>query len=532
MNRREFLSLFSNSDPTDRPAARPRSTARAPLSTGLEPFVADAAHPWDTYRAAHLLRRTVMMPTNDEIAALVAAGSPGAAVDILLERPATPAKPAVAASVTESLEGLDIVSQGIVRSKWQTDAATLRQWWAGLLRAATLSMTEKMTLFWSSHFTTKFVEEQAYVIAPLLYRQNAMFRDHALGNFADLTLGVSLDGAMLVYLGGNLNTKGKPNENYARELMELFTTGLGAYTEADIQQAARILTGWRVAQFSDQPAPNGIFATYFDPAAHDTDGKIYLGASFAPRDASTNTEFLVRKEEIEKMIDTLFAERADAIAHFVCRKIYRYFVYSDPSDSDESVISAMAALFIQSNFEIKPVMSALLKSAHFFDNLNIGAQIKTPAEYVVGIARQLTAASGNASATIDSAMTSMDQQLFEPPNVAGWPGYRDWVTTNTYPVRTSVAANIVAGLADDAVITFIKSFAQYSDGDALVGGVARLLLPRPTAQARHDSFAQKLTAGAPIYEWGNIVTTSPSTAARNMRDLLTLIVSLPDFELC
>lgn len=531
MNRREFFELFSK-DLTDRPRSASgsrslKASPRTPLSTGLEPFVPDAAHPWDRYRAAHLLRRTTMMPTTTAIEAMVNAGSPGAAVDLLLQTKPAPAKPAVADSVTESLDGLDIVSQGMVRSKWSSDAATLRAWWAKLLRDDESSITEKMTLFWSSHFTTKFVEEQAYVIAPLLYRQNQLLRDHALGNFKAMTLGITLDGAMLVYLGGDLNTKGKPNENFARELMELYTTGLGWYTEGDIQQAARILTGWRVAQYSDKPAPNGIFTTYFDPAAHDTDGKIYLGASFAPRDASTNTEFLVRKEEIGKLIDTLFTERADAIAHFICRKIYRYFVYSDPGVSEDAVIGAMAKTFVDNQFEVKPVMAQLLKSAHFFDNENIGAEIKTPAEYVIGLARQLDPA-----VKIDTAMTSMEQQLFEPPNVAGWPGYHDWVTTNTYPVRTSFAMSVVAGLTDDAVITFIKSFAQYSDGDALIDGVARLLLPRPIAQARHDSFAQKLTAGAPIYEWGNIVSTSPSTAARNMRDLLSLIVSLPDFELC
>jgi uncharacterized protein (DUF1800 family) len=523
MNRRQFFNLFG----TDLAERRSVSAgARAPLATGLEPFVPDATHPWDRYRAAHLLRRATMLPTTAEIDAMVAAGSPGAAVDLLLQSKPAPAKPAVADSVTESLDGLDIVSQGMVRSKWVSDAAQLRAWWAGLLRDSHSSIIEKMTLFWSSHFTTKFVEEQAYVIAPLLYRQNQLFRDHALGNFKALTLGVTLDGAMLVYLGGDLNSKGKPNENFARELMELYTTGLGYYTEGDIQQAARILTGWRVAQFSDKPAPNGIFATYFDPASHDTDAKIYLGASFAPRDASTNTEFLVRKEEIEKLIDTLFTERADAIAHFICRKIYRFFVYSNPGTAEGEVIDAMASAFVESGFEVKPVIALLLKSAHFFDNENIGAQIKTPAEYVVGLARQL-----DPTLQIDAAMTSMEQQLFEPPNVSGWPGYHDWVTTNTYPVRTSFAANVIAGLADSAVMTFIKSFAQYDDGDALVDAVALLLLPRPVAAARHASFAQKLTAGAPIYEWAGIVTTSPSTAARNMRDLLTLIASLPDFEL-
>jgi uncharacterized protein (DUF1800 family) len=207
--------------------------------------------------------------------------------------------------------------------------------------------------------------------------------------------------------------------------------------------------------------------------------------------------------------------------------MYRFFVYSDTDTAEsQSVIQAIADLLIQQNFEIKPVMSTILKSAHFYDNGNVGAQIKTPAEYVIGLARQLWS-----QLPIDGAMTNMGQQLFEPPNVSGWPGYHDWVTTNTYPVRGSVAQAAIAAMDDTATQTFVEQFTDYTNASTLASSIGALLLPRHLSASRQTTFVSKLTAGAPDYEWPSIVTNSPSTAWRNVRDLLTYIVALPDFEL-
>ncbi len=523
LSRRNFLRQFT---PTaSGPAVAPART----LSSGLDPFVPDANHPWDEIHAGHLLRRTMMGPTWADIQTLVKLGDPGKAVDLLLNTTSTPTAPAAANDATENPYPLALPVQYQIEGQWAGDAAQLRAWWANLHLNASTSIQEKMTLFWSGHFTTQFdLGATQYVIAPLLYRQNALFRSNALGNFQDLVKGVTLDGAMLVYLGGNQNTVGKPNENYGRELMELYTCGLGGgYTEADVQAAARILTGWRVGQYTDDPAPNGIFATYFDPASHDTQSKTYLTVDFPSIDASTNTEFLVRKNEIDRLIDVLFEKTGTAIANFISRKLYRFFVYSDAGSIDESVVSAMANLFIQSNWEIKPVVSALLKSAHFFDNTNIGCQIKTPAEYVIGMARQLAP-----NPQIDAKMTAVDQEFFQPPNVSGWPGYHDWITTNTYPVRGTEAEAAIQSMTDTSTIAFVQQFPNYTDASSLVIAIGQLLLPRPLSTERQSTFASKLTAGAPIYEWPTIWNSSQSTAARNVRDLLSYIVSLPDFELC
>lgn len=527
MDRRSFLANWLPVASRSRAHAGTKRSASLPAD--LTPFVPTASEPWDHVRAGHLLRRTTFMPRWSDIAALQAM-TPGDAVDLLLDTTSSPAPPTVADSETESLDGLDQKSQDMIRSRWVSDAAILRVWWSDVMIGSGRSIQEKLTLFWSGHFTTEFVVDQDYVIAPLLYRQNKLLRENGLKNFKDLVMEVTLDGAMLVYLGGNLNSAGKPNENYARELMELFTTGLGWYTEGDVQNAARILTGWRVAQYNDKPRPNGLFATYFDARAHDIDAKQFLGESFPARDASTNTEYIVRRDEVRKLIDTIFERRAEAVAQFICKKLYSFFVYSSPSaledPASKGVIDAMAALFIQSNFEIRPVLSALLKSAHFYDNANIGAQIKTPAELTIGLARELTEPT-NAW----GSMRSMGQELFNPPNVSGWPGYHDWITTNTFPRRSELSAAVLSQLDDATTLAFIRQFPEHTDAAKLVAHVGVLLLPRPLSPERSATLASTLTGGAPIYEWASILSSSPSSAARNMRTALERITELPDFQL-
>jgi uncharacterized protein (DUF1800 family) len=478
----------------------------------------------------------MMSPVWSDIEALIRVADPSKAVDLLLGTPISPAPPSMADNHTENPQPLALQAQGPIFAQWASDAASLRAWWANLQLNASCALQEKMTFFWGSHFTTQFaLGEQSYVVAPLLYRQNMLFRSSYIDNFKDLVKAVTLDGAMLVYLGGDQNKVVAPNENYARELMELFTCGLGGgYAEIDVHAAARILTGWQVYQYTGDPFPNGIFASYFTAKLHDTQAKTYLSMPFAAIDASTNTEFLVKQNEVYGLIDTLFAQLGPAIAKYICTKLYRFFVYSDPASVDQSVVSAMADIFMNgvspgNPWDIKPVISTLLKSAHFFDNANIGAQIKTPAEYIIGMARQIVP-----TYPIDANMTAAGQQFFQPPNVSGWPGYHDWITTNTYPVRgTEADAVLNPSLFDDSTaLAFIQQFPNHTDATALSVGIGQLLLPRPLSAGRKSTFASKLTAGGPVYEWSTILSSSPSTAARNLRDLLSYIVSLPDFELC
>ncbi|HVZ40516.1 MAG TPA: DUF1800 domain-containing protein [Candidatus Kapabacteria bacterium] len=523
MNRRSlFTSWYTRPSAaiTDqRPPVRPQSS-------GLEPYVPSAAMPWDAERVGHLLRRATFMPTWTEINMMMAV-TPSQAVDQLLNAPSQPQAPGIANNVTESLDGLDITLQNQVKAQWGADMANFRSWYVNVIQNAGLTLVEKMAFFWSGHFTSQFELADDIIQAPLMYRQNQLFRDRAFANLKDLVMDITLDGAMLVYLGGDLNNASAPNENYGREVLELYTTGLGQYTEGDVQNAARILTGWRIARFSDKPAPNGMFTTYFDAKNHDIDGKEFMTISFPARDVSTNTEFIVKRDEVRKLVDTIFEQRQRAVAEFICRKIYRFFVYSNPAATDEAVISAMADLFIANSFEIKPVMSALLKSAHFFDNANIGAQIKTPAEFEVGLARVL-----HGGRDVAGDMKLLDQELFNPPNVSGWPGYRSWITTTTFPVRADVSHGIISAMSDDAAVAFAKGLPDNTDVTKLTVNIAAVLLPRPLSDQRLANLKTKLIGAAPDYEWPDIINGSPAGAGPRIRDLLSTIVDLPDFQLC
>jgi hypothetical protein len=271
-----------------------------------------------------------------------------------------------------------------------------------------------------------------------------------------------------------------------------------------------------------------MFIPYFLPDLHDAEAKEFMGVSFAARNAASNTEFLVRRDEVGRLVDTIFEKRPRAVAEFICRKIYQFFVYSNPSESDESTIEAMADVLIENDFEIRPVMAALLKSAHFFDNANLGAQIKSPAEYNVGFARQI-----GGKRILARDMVEMEQLLFEPPNVSGWPGYREWITTSTYPTRSDVAQQIIVAMNEEDCLGFIRQFPDYTDVTLLTRNIAALLLPRPLSSSRHNALELKLLGGQPGYEWEDIVNDpDASTASRNLRDMLTAITSLPDFQLC
>jgi uncharacterized protein (DUF1800 family) len=478
-------------------------------------------------RIGHLLRRTMMMPTWADMVT-ISKMDPSSAVDMLLTPLTTqPTAPAAANDGTSDYSGLDTVLIAQLQSQWTSDAQALRNWWINLMVAESTSIVEKMTMFWSGHFTSQFLSGEDYDQAPLLYRQNSLFRSNVLGNFHDLTFNVTLDPAMLVYLGGNLNTASHANENYARELMELFTTGLDQYSQTDVEQSARILTGWRVGEFTNEFAPNGLFNTYFSPPDHDTGSKTFMGVTFPAIDASLNTQDLVKKNEIQLLIDTIFSAREQAVATFICTKIYQFFVYSNPSATDMTVVSAMATLLINGNWEIKPVMAALLKSAHFFDNLNIGAQIKTPAEFTIGMARQFNVTYG-----VDASMNSIGQQLQDPPNVSGWPGWRDWINTSTYPTRSVESAAVLQAMTDAEVVALVTQFPSYTDPQQVVNNLAALLLPRPLSSARSADFLSKLLNGSMSYEWQGIITSNSAEAANNIRSVLSTIIELPDFQLC
>lgn len=515
MNRRAFLGLEHRA-PT-RPA---RPTAS----------IAPYQQPLTRNDALHLLRRFTLGPTQALVDQLVGMRAEEA-VDLLLGDPAAePPVPSPGSWVDQAQEdpnGVDIVTRGQIEALWESNFKRLQQWWIDLMRTEHLPAREKLTLFWSGHFTTEFTYDLGYIPPQVLYRQNLMLRRMRLGNFRAFLEEVTLDCAMLEYLGGTLNVAGKPNENYAREMMELYSTGIGWYTEGDVKEAARVLTGWKSSLYSDAPAPNGIFNTWFKPSDHDIGAKQYLGFSIPARDQDTNTEYLVRTQEVRRMIEILFDQRAEAIARFMVGKLYRFFVYSNPAATDIETLNALMQVFIANDFELRPLLRTLLASEHFFDPANRGVQIKSPADYAVGLARQLGIPLPDAA----SALARMEQDLIDPPDVSGWRGYRTWISTKTIPQRVQYAHQLIASMSDLQAQQLVQSFDGWQSVDTFVAELTRFLLPRPIGSTRLAYYTNVLLAGAPSYEWPTIVSDASAVATR-LRALLRIIVKAPDYHLC
>lgn len=432
---------------------------------------------------------------------------------------------------TENPNGADLQTFFAIQGWWKTNHAKLSSWWL-LMMVRDKRAVEKLTLFWMSHFTTEFSFDEAYMIPQMLYNQYDLVRKDRLGDFKEMTLDLTLDNAMLQYLGGTYNDVGKPNENYARELMELFTTGIGWYTEGDIQQAARVLTGWKSSRYNDQPAPKGMYVSWFDANRHDTGAKEYLGVTIPARTGDNNTEFQVRNEEVRELLNILFRVRAEAISRFVARKAYLFFVYSAGGEVDPTIVNDLAAEFRASNFQLRPLFKKLLTSSHFYDPALRGAQIKTPVEYVVSLMKLLRLDDGAiASLDAQSWIRTMDQTLFDPPNVAGWPGYRTWISTNTYPRRRDFAKKAVDALPESRAMEFIKEFPNYDDPAKFVEAVAKYMFPVAVSAERLAYYKSTLLEGQPDYTWAEKLQ-QPASATRSFKGLLKVMAVAPDFQLC
>jgi uncharacterized protein (DUF1800 family) len=291
-------------------------------------------------------------------------------------------------------------------------AIAAKAWWYEELLNTPSPFTERMVLFWHNHFVSA-VRKVRYV--PALLRQNELFRREAAGNFARLLHEVTRDPAMLIYLDGATSRRNQPNENFARELMELFTLGEGNYSEQDIKQAARAFTG------NSLDRQTGLFRFY--PALHDDGVKTVFGQSGA--------------FDGDQIVDLLL--RNPRTAEFVVAKLWREFVSLAP---DEREIKRLAGLFRAGNYELKPLLRELLLSAAFRDPKNRGVLFKSPVELVVGTVRLLQLPVEN-KAKLIAASRVLGQDLFDPPNVKGWPGGEAWITTYTLVQRRQILQRVV-----------------------------------------------------------------------------------------
>jgi uncharacterized protein (DUF1800 family) len=571
MKRRSVLSSLVDSalpadDPTtvvdDNPFINKVLPNVARTTAGLEPY----GGTWGRDQAAHLLRRTMFGAAKADIDLLMTKNA-NDAVDLLL------APQADETSMPLNVDSRDMVPVGTtwVNSLYRDTSTTftptsvriasMKAWWTGLMLNQPVNIREKMTLFWHNHFVTEMgvVNDPRYS-----YWYLAVLRQNATGNFRSLVRQISLQGAMLRYLNGNTNTKSSPNENYGRELQELFTIGKGPeiapgdytnYTEADVKAAAHVLTGWRDKTNADGTV--GSANSMFDLTRHDTTNKQF-SADYGNTVITGGNDGL---RELDDMLTMIFAQRETA--RFISRKLYRWFVYYViDATTETNVIEPMASMLLANGYEIGPVLSVLLKSAHFFDPVNMGCQIKNPIDFLVGTCRQFGMVFPTAPVTTQYAMwtylvnqaAAMNLKLGDPPNVAGWAAYYQtpefyelWINSDTLPKRTRWTDAMIGSGYTTASTTikidpnaFAATLTNPGDPNVLIDEATQLLFAIPATTNQKTLLKGVLIPGLPDYEWtaawdDYVANPGDATKAAGVRSklqaLFAYMMQMPEYQL-
>lgn len=395
---------------------------------------------WTVFEAAHLLNRAGFGGSPSEIKTFHSLGrtravdsllnpaesadaisppewsSPAKAQESFLEYRAAAREAAEVAKTMPTFEGSQVRRQ--VQRKYLRLRNDLgreaEEWWMGKILKTRAPLREKMTLFWHDHFATSF---QKVKQPPMLIRQNELFREHAFGDFKALTLAVAKDPAMMLYLDSQNSKKGTPNENFAREVMELFTLGEGNYTEDDIKQAARAFTGYRI----DRSAGTMVFQKrQWDEGLKTVFGK---EGNFTGED----------------VIGLIFEQKAAAT--YVPSKLWSYFVEDEPS---AGTVEALGKSFRAANFHAGALLREIFLSEDFYTERVMRNQIKPPVQFITQMLKQLEITRPPAGFEL-RAGRELGQQLFSPPNVAGWDWGKAWINTNTLLTRYNLAGYITKG---------------------------------------------------------------------------------------
>jgi len=340
-----------------------------------------------------------------------------------------------------------------------------------------------------------------------MYMQNQLFRKNAFGNMRTFTKEVNKDAAMLIYLDGKDNQKNKPNENYARELLELFTIGIGNYTQQDIEQAAKALTGWQVNNLK----------VVFNRNRFNTDEKTFFGKKGNFND--------------EQLVDIIF-EQAET-ARFICRKLYKEFVFYKV---DESFVDQMANVFRNNNYEIKPVLSFLFQSEHFYEDQFKGGKIKSPIEFLVGTLKNFDLKQNIAFDYLSRTSQTLQQFLFNPPDVKGWTGQRNWISSTTYPTRNVFTDAIITGKQVNGqvlsfkadILAYSRSYKSSEKADQFVKEVCDQFGLFEVSQKRKDALLENLLSGTTVANWS---TYTPMASSR-LESFFKTLLRLPEYQLC
>ncbi len=488
-----------------------------PVLSGLEPYTG----PWGYAQAAHLLRRTTFAPTKAQIQAAVSKGLLGT-LNLLLTKRALPSPPI---NYSYAYDPRVPIGQTWVNDTFNKTAAittyrhlSLHGWTIMQMLTEGTNLREKMTLFWVNHFGIAGIGDPRF-----RYFYTKLLRENAWGNFRDLIKRITIDPSMLRFLNGNQNTLKAPNENYARELLELFTIGKGPqvgpgdytnYTEQDVQAIARVLTGWKDVGFQSEKTTEPVGSKFFS-TLHDANSK-KLSARFDNAVIGN-----LGQNEYAHLIDIIF--KKEEVARFICRKLYRWFVYYEISEQVETnIIRPLAQRLIANNYNLELPLRTLLGSAHFFDAQNVGSMIKSPFDYVMSIMRPLrvplpplTKTKYTLGVNLKLATDPMEQQYFDLPAVAGWKAYyqepqyyRAWINASTLQYREKFLAWMLdrGYRYDNFPINFdfvkcLELISDPKDPNKLIHGFAQLLLPQPLNGSQVAALKEVLIPGLPDFEW-------------------------------
>ena len=558
MDRRDFLT------------AKPRSKDFL-ISSSIPPFrtlsgINTYTGPWTRNEVVHLLKRTLFGAKPEDVNYFSTMGM-SQAVDQLLTAPLTTPSPPVKNydnTNTPASDGDYNIAQGQTWVNINTSDGgvegrrrnSFKAWWMGLMINQDRNILEKMTLFWHNHFVTETNDINRGIWA---YQNNLLLRQNALGNFKDLFKAVTLDVAMLRYLNGYLNVSSAPDENYGREMQELFTIGKENnpnYTEDDVKKAARVLTGWKINNTTNQ--------SFFNAAQHDSQNKQF--SSFYNNTVITGrTGATAGMLELDDMINMIFS-KATEVSRFIVKKLYRYFIYYKiDAATDANVIDPLAQILRTNNWQIKPVLQTLFKSEHFYDTLNQGCIIKSPVDLVAGLCREFGVVfppptdyvnAYNMWSFVQGYASTLQQNIGDPPDVAGWKAYYQepqyyeiWINTDTYPKRNQFTDLLsTSGYSRNGKkividpVEFSKKLSNPSDPNILIDDALRILYRVDITAATKANLKKQilLSNQDQDYYWTNAWNAyiSSPTAANyqviyiRLRDLFKYFMNLAEYHLC
>ena len=447
-----------------------------------------AKSPWDLQKVGHLYRRGAFGANWTEMEAALKAG-PDATIDHLLKG-------------NPDQEALDQQTRQMAKSIGNANSGNqARAWWLYRMLYSRHPLREKMALFWHNHFATSDakVNNAGYMLA-----QYELMYQHALGSFATLLQEMSKDPAMMVWLDTNQSKKGMPNENYARELMELFSLGIGNYGEKDIREAARAFTGWELQQRK----------AAFNPKQHDDGTKAVLG-----QQGNWQGSDIVR----------ICLEQKSA-PYFIAGKLFRFLV-SETIPATQELLQPLAVEFQSRGYDFGWLVETILRSNLFFSSQAYRARVKSPVEFTIGIVRGLEGRIGTTA--LAQSLEELGQNLFYPPSVKGWDGGAAWLNGQTLLFRqnlalalTSTEDNRFGRRTDPAEL--VKKYNLKSDEEAVDLFLKLFLDGDVSAESRSkllQYYVSSQKQAFPIY-W-----TKEDSGAHRVRSLCYLVLTLPEFQL-